>query len=147
MDELIHEGAFRQDLYYRLNVYPIEVPALRNRKEDIPYLVQYFCQKNGWKLPNNNRFINKLSNYDWPGNIRELLNVLERLHIMLSSGLSDQDTLIDSFVAIQEQLKPTEHGQLEGQEKKLKTREKIQKDLMIDALQKTKGNVTAAAIA
>jgi len=145
MYELIRDGAFRQDLYYRLNVYPIEVPALRKRKEDIPYLVQYFCQKNNWTLPNTNRFLTKLSDYEWPGNIRELLNVLERLHIMLSSGLSDQDLLIDTIEGIQEQSVSTDHSFLKNTEKKLKVREKIQRDLILDALQKTKGNVTAAA--
>jgi sigma-54 dependent transcriptional regulator, acetoin dehydrogenase operon transcriptional activator AcoR len=145
MYELIREGAFRQDLYYRLNVYPIEVPALRKRKEDIPYLVQYFCQKNNWNLPNTKRCLNKLCDYEWLGNIRELLNVLERLHIMLSSGVSDQDRLIDTIEGIQEQSISTDFESLEGTDKKLKAREKIQRDLMLDALQKTKGNVTAAA--
>jgi sigma-54 dependent transcriptional regulator, acetoin dehydrogenase operon transcriptional activator AcoR len=145
MNELINEGTFRQDLYYRLNVYPVEVPALRRRKEDIPYLVRYFCQNHNWNLPDTNRFLHKLSNYEWPGNVRELLNVLERLHIMFSSGLANQDTLIDYFEVIQEQSKSTEQVPIDGQERKLKAREKIQRDLMLDALQKTKGNVTAAA--
>ncbi|NHC39861.1 sigma-54-dependent Fis family transcriptional regulator [Bacillus sp. MM2020_1] len=145
MNELIDEGTFRQDLYYRLNVYPVEVPALRRRKEDIPYLVRYFCQKHNWNLPDTNRFLHKLSNYEWLGNVRELLNVLERLHIMFSSGLANQDTLIDYFEVIQEQSKSTEQVPIDGPERKLKAREKIQRDLMLDALQKTKGNVTAAA--
>jgi sigma-54 dependent transcriptional regulator, acetoin dehydrogenase operon transcriptional activator AcoR len=145
MNELINEGTFRQDLYYRLNVYPVEVPALRRRKEDIPYLVRYFCQNHNWNLPDTNRFLYKLSNYEWPGNVRELLNVLERLHIMFSSGLANQDTLIDYFEVIQEQSKSTEQVPIDGQERKLKAREKIQRDLILDALQKTKGNVTAAA--
>lgn len=147
MNELIRNGTFRQDLYYRLNVYPVEVPALHRRKEDIPFLVRYFCQKNNWNLPYTNEFLNKLSDYEWPGNIRELLNVLERLYIMLSSGMFDQDKLINNLEDIQKQSLSLEYGPgpLESTEKKLKAREKIQRDLMLDALQKTKGNVTAAA--
>ena len=82
---------FRQDLYYRLNVFPIEVPSLRDRKEDIPLLASNFLQLIGRKL---NRSLPKLTwtnmielqGYDWPGNIRELQNVIERAMITSKSG-------------------------------------------------------------
>ncbi|URT69027.1 sigma 54-interacting transcriptional regulator [Cytobacillus firmus] len=74
---------FREDLYYRLNVYPIDVPPLRNRKEDIPYLIKYICRRNNWSLNRMNiqDLMTSLRDYDWPGNIRELTNLLERLHM------------------------------------------------------------------
>ena len=84
---LITEGRFREDLYYRLNVIPIEVPPLRARKEDIPALVEHFigvfCHENG-KPPRqlNGEALAYFLNYDWPGNVRELRNMVERLVIM-----------------------------------------------------------------
>ena len=86
----VANGTFRQDLFYRLNVFPIEVPALRERKEDILMLVEYFVQRYANKAGKNIRSIDKktldlLQAYDWPGNIRELQNVIER-SVILSSG-------------------------------------------------------------
>jgi transcriptional regulator with GAF, ATPase, and Fis domain len=83
-------GVFRQDLFYRLNVFPIEVPPLRERKDDILMLVQYFVQRYATRAGKNIHSIKKktldlLQSYEWPGNIRELQNVIER-SIILSSG-------------------------------------------------------------
>jgi PAS domain S-box-containing protein len=79
----IDAGAFRSDLYYRLNVFPIEMPPLRERREDIPLLVEYFIDRYAAKAGKKIRSINKvaldrLKSYNWPGNIRELQNVIER---------------------------------------------------------------------
>jgi transcriptional regulator with GAF, ATPase, and Fis domain len=76
-------GAFRSDLFYRLNVFPIETPSLRERKEDIPTLVEYFIDRYAGKAGKKIKSINKnslelLCRYSWPGNIRELQNVIER---------------------------------------------------------------------
>jgi PAS domain S-box-containing protein len=83
-------GTFRQDLFYRLNVFPIEVPPLRKRKDDLLMLVEYFVQRYAGRAGKNIRSINKktldlLLSYDWPGNIRELQNVIER-SVILSAG-------------------------------------------------------------
>ncbi|HYW38116.1 MAG TPA: helix-turn-helix domain-containing protein, partial [Terriglobales bacterium] len=82
--------SFRQDLFYRLNVFPIEVPPLRDRTEDILILVEYFVRRYGRRAGKNFRSIDKktlelLREYDWPGNIRELQNVIER-SMILNSG-------------------------------------------------------------
>jgi transcriptional regulator with GAF, ATPase, and Fis domain len=82
----IREGRFRQDLYYRLSVFPIEVAPLRYRKEDIPLLTEYFLEliqrKTNRKLPRLSASnLKQLQNYDWPGNVRELQNVIERAAI------------------------------------------------------------------
>jgi transcriptional regulator with PAS, ATPase and Fis domain len=79
----IAAGTFRSDLFYRLNVFPIEVPPLRERKEDILVLVEYFIDRYASKAGKNIRGVNKkslelLQSYPWPGNIRELQNVIER---------------------------------------------------------------------
>lgn len=86
----IAEGKFREDLFYRLNVFPIEVPPLRERKEDIPLLVEYFVGRYASKAGKNITGINKksmeiLQAYSWPGNIRELQNVIERSVIICDS--------------------------------------------------------------
>jgi transcriptional regulator with GAF, ATPase, and Fis domain len=83
LEEAIEAGAFREDLFYRLNVFPIQVPPLRQRKEDIPLLVEYFvsrfASKAGKKITGiDKRSLELLQSYSWPGNIRELQNVIER---------------------------------------------------------------------
>jgi DNA-binding NtrC family response regulator/PAS domain-containing protein len=90
MQTAIAEGGFRNDLFYRLNVFPIEVPPLRQRKEDIPLLVEYFvdryASKTGKKITGiNKRSLELLQSYTWPGNIRELQNVIERSVIVCDS--------------------------------------------------------------
>jgi two-component system nitrogen regulation response regulator NtrX len=93
LDELVKQGAFRRDLYHRIYVFPIVLPALRERREDIPVLVEHFarqvCAQNGWKpLRFAPEAIEALEQYGWPGNIRELRNVVERL-LLLAEGEVD----------------------------------------------------------
>jgi len=82
----LKEGNFREDLYYRLNVFPIEIPALRERKEDILPLLNYFLNKlkeeRGIIFELSSEAIQSLEHYDWPGNIRELSNLIERLSVL-----------------------------------------------------------------
>ena len=90
LSKLVAERVFRSDLYYRLNVFPIHVPALRERREDIPLLVRYFVQKFSRRLNKAVEYVpvdamDALANYSWPGNIRELENLLERA-VLLSPG-------------------------------------------------------------
>lgn len=88
LKEMVEQGTFREDLYYRLNVINIRVPPLRERKEDMPYLVEYFLQKSHELNPSqpkktlNKRALEKLFDYAWPGNIRELQNEIERLCVL-----------------------------------------------------------------
>jgi len=88
----VASGTFRSDLFYRLNVFPIDVPPLRQRSEDIPLLVNYFIDRYSEKVPKDITGIDKrslelISNYSWPGNIRELQNVIERSVILSESGV------------------------------------------------------------
>jgi len=97
----VREGKFRQDLYYRLNVVPIFIPPLRNRKEDIPGLVSYFIQKLNSKIFKdikgaNADFISGLLKHDWPGNVRELQNVVERaMNICNKNFLTSEDLIFN----------------------------------------------------
>jgi DNA-binding NtrC family response regulator len=92
----IAEGRFREDLYHRLNVIPIHVPALDDRKEDIPLLINHFleqiCHEQGWKTKSfSAEAMTALQQRSWPGNIRELRNVVERLIILSGDVITDQD--------------------------------------------------------
>ncbi len=91
LEEAVEAGTFRQDLYYRLNVFPIEVPPLRERVDDIPLLVEYLIERYAKKAGKSIRTIKKhtlelFQAYDWPGNVRELQNVIERAVILCDSG-------------------------------------------------------------
>ena len=90
LEQLVESGGFRRDLYHRVVVFPVELPPLRERCEDLPALVEHFalqvCAQNGWKpVPIALDAINALKNYAWPGNIRELRNVVERLLLLASN--------------------------------------------------------------
>jgi formate hydrogenlyase transcriptional activator len=90
LKQMVDEGKFRSDLYYRLHVFPLTVPPLRERKEDIPLLIRYFTQKHAKRMNRPiesipSTAIEALTNYEWPGNIRELQNVIER-SVILSPG-------------------------------------------------------------
>jgi len=119
----VASGDFREDLYYRLNVFPIEVPPLRERRSDIPVLVEYFVARHAARIGKKIRRVEKKTmdrflGYPWPGNVRELQNVIERATI-----LTDGETL-----QVEDTLLPPEKGSrapsslssnLEGQEKRL----------------------------
>jgi two-component system nitrogen regulation response regulator NtrX len=90
----IEKGVFREDLYYRLNVVPIVVPPLRERREDIPLLIRHFmklhAEEQGLRVKEvTPEAMNVFQQYEWPGNIRELRNLIERLMIMVPGGVID----------------------------------------------------------
>ena len=96
LQQEIEKGNFREDLFHRLNVIPIHVPNLKDRKEDIPLLVNHFieliCTEQGWKNKSiNDEAIQALQAHDWPGNIRELRNVVERLIILSGNTITAED--------------------------------------------------------
>src|SRR3990167_621909 len=103
LEEEIKKGDFREDLFYRLNVITIEVPPLRERKSDIPALVKHFLTLFTEKTRRNIKGITKeamnvLIDYDWPGNIRELENTLERMVVLSTTELIDTNNLPESIV-------------------------------------------------
>lgn len=95
---LAKDGKFREDLFHRIYVFPLVLPPLRERREDIPTLVEHFakqvCAQNGWKpIPFTPDAIEGLREYTWPGNVRELRNVVERLILLSSTGEVDLETV------------------------------------------------------
>ena len=98
LEALVREGRFRQDLFHRVYVFPLTLPPLRERREDIPLLVAHFagliCAQNNWKMiPFSAEAIQLLSAYSWPGNIRELRNVVERLLLLATADEVTADTV------------------------------------------------------
>ncbi|MCB1773227.1 MAG: sigma 54-interacting transcriptional regulator, partial [Gammaproteobacteria bacterium] len=91
LESAVHEGEFREDLYYRLNVMPINMPPLRERVEDVPELARFLVAKigksQGRELEVDDSGLSLLMRYDWPGNVRELENSLERAAVMCESGI------------------------------------------------------------
>ncbi|MBH0332873.1 hypothetical protein ABH14_24545 [Brevibacillus brevis] len=90
LEEMVAQKEFRKDLYYRLQVYPIHIPPLRERKEEIPFFIEHFLQryqeKNAIQIQITREATQLLYQYDWPGNIRELINVMERMAISCANG-------------------------------------------------------------
>jgi transcriptional regulator with GAF, ATPase, and Fis domain len=98
LNAAVANATFRQDLLYRLNVFPIEMPALRQRRDDILILAEYFVQRYASRVGRNIRLIDQktldlMQSYDWPGNIRELQNVIERSIILSSADIFSVDEL------------------------------------------------------
>ena len=97
LNQAVEEGRFRSDLFYRLNVFPISIPPLRQRKADLPLLVEYFITKNAREYGRNFYFSSEcmeiMSAYHWPGNVRELENLVERVAIMADSSQIDTKML------------------------------------------------------
>ncbi len=95
LEQLVSDAKFRQDLFHRVFVFPLVLPPLRERREDIPVLVEHFaafvCAQNGWKsMPFQPDAIEALTNYNWPGNVRELRNVVERVMLLAMNNVVDR---------------------------------------------------------
>lgn len=139
LEQEVAAGRFRSDLYFRLNVFPIDVPPLRERKEDIPLLAYHFLQKMEKKLGKeirgiSNKVLQQLTAYDWPGNIRELEHVIER-NAILCKG----DTLKELYLSRSQQVKPTAATTFT-----LQTWEEHEKEYILFVLAKCNGRVSGA---
>ena len=102
LEDLVKEGKFREDLYYRLCVVPIHIPPLRERRQDIPLLLNYFLEKsnliNGGAIEGfSEEALDILLNYEYPGNVRELQNIIERVVVLKKKGLIDIEDLPEKF--------------------------------------------------
>ena len=147
LEALVREGKFREDLFYRLNVLPIHCPPLRDRKDDIPLLIDHFVAKNNTRLGTSIRGLDTetrrlLYEYSWPGNVRELENTIERA-MVLSEG--EQIVAADLPERIREARDPVQVQLASGELSVKKTTRIIEEILIRRALQKTKGNRTRAA--
>ena len=134
LEEALNQGNFREDLYYRLNVFPIKVPPLRERKEDIPVLVNHFINKHSKKVGKrietiSPRNMSKLIEYNWPGNVRELENVIERAIII---SQTKELSLDDSFIKTDNKKRFNGYHSLE----------EIERKYIIEVLESTKWRVS-----
>ena len=141
LPEMIKNGTFREDLYFRLNVFPINLPALRDRREDIVLLANYFMRSLPVKLRLSNSALQKIIDYSWPGNIRELKNVLEQASILNEDGIIKPQHL----PALSTKNPP---GIIDQEDNNMPIDEKlnlIEKEIIIEALRKTGGVQVKAA--
>lgn len=153
---LVNQGLFREDLYYRLNVFPIFIPPLRERKDDIPRLAYFFlklfCRKTGKRVEGfTDEALKALVDYDWPGNVRELKNVIERL-VILAEGKTLEKILpfypakllggmkADRIPETTEELRNFKRHLME------ETYEMVEKTFLIKALEACQGNISQAAL-
>jgi len=155
LEKMIQEGKFREDLFYRLNIVPIFLPPLRERKEDIPLLAFHFLKKYNQERNKNIRTITPeamslLVEYDWPGNVRELENVIERTVVM-----TDEEVIKPEHLPVNIQKKgmdlslivPRNAQELKQVKKEIRRRsiENVEKSFVIEALKRNGWNVTRSA--
>lgn len=148
LKEMVEQGTFREDLYYRLNVINIRVPPLRERKEDIPYLVDFFLGKisetqGGTKRVLTKRALEKLYDYAWPGNVRELQNEIERLVV-----LSGEETKLMAELMSPKVLESGDKNKVQGarlQGKLKDALEDLEREMIREGLRRTGWNKSKLA--
>jgi DNA-binding NtrC family response regulator len=141
LGQLLKKGAFREDLYYRINVVPIIIPPMRDRKEDIPILLDHFVKK--FNDENNKKVkgvspeaLDMMMNYEWPGNVRELENLVERVIALTSNEIIQANELPFSLTNISK-VNGLKESILSGELSFLKAEEEFEKRIILDALRKT----------
>lgn len=152
LEEAVKNGAFRKDLFYRLNVLPIHLAPLRERKEDIPLLAAHFANKFAKRLKRevpkfSSETLELMSQFPWPGNIRQLENVIERIMVMEEGGVIHPEQLPEEILEYEEdQFIERQVKSLGGLKEKVKdATRKIERRAIEDALTATQQNVTQAA--
>jgi transcriptional regulator with GAF, ATPase, and Fis domain len=139
LENLMEEGRFRTDLFFRLNIFPISLPPLKNRKEDIPSLASHFIHRISKKAGKNilsfsNKALQELINYDWPGNIRELEHLIER-SVLLTTG----DTIKEIYL-------PSKNKKLsvvpEAQELTIRTIDENEREYILKILKHVDGRIS-----
>jgi len=143
LQEAVKGGAFREDLYYRLNVVNIKLPPLRDRKDDIPFLVNFFIEKYNRKYHMkvkgiSQKAMNLLTDYEWTGNVRELENTIESVLVINSPGVIDVQHLSQEIRDVKErpEMIPFKIGT---------PLEEVEKEMLVQTLRATKGNKRKAA--
>lgn len=148
LSKLVKAGKFREDLYYRLNVIPLKIPSLKERKDDIPLIIAYRLKELAkthqiQEKTIDEKIIREFYLYDWPGNIRELFNILERLYVLTSGDhitYEDYLNLVNLKINKQNQLKSNELAFLDEDNKRVH-----EINLIKEAISAAKGNKTEAA--
>ena len=141
LNQLIKKGNFREDLYYRINVVPIVIPPLRDRKEDIPLLIDHFINKFNVENNKNVKGFNKeaielMMQYEWPGNVRELENLVERVIALTSAEYIQLSELPLSFKNIPK-INGLKESVLDGKVSFIQAEEEFEREVILDALKRT----------
>jgi DNA-binding NtrC family response regulator len=154
LEGMVADGEFREDLYYRINIFPIEIPPLRNRRDDIPALANHFLKQVSKEMSQpasefSPGALNLLMNHDWPGNVRELENVVERAVILASGDVIRQGHLVD-IMGMLPQIDldvPRTSEELKQLKKTVRQKsvESVEKQFVLGALKRNGWNVTRAA--
>jgi two-component system nitrogen regulation response regulator NtrX len=150
LEKEIEAGNFRKDLYFRLNVIPIHVPPLRERKQDIPLLVDTFLEKlsrqsSGKKKTLSQDSLELLTNYPWPGNVRELKNLLERLFIMVETDHIDPADIPEPYNPKIKTVELMEENFFLCEEDLAQARKRFEREFIKQRLEREGGDVTSAA--
>ena len=145
LQEQVQKGTFRQDLFHRIYVFPLVLPPLRERREDIPELIRHFANQvsslNGWKTTQfSDEALKALQAYSWPGNVRELRNLVERLMLLATDNTVDLDTVRLAMPS------STTHGSVDPGTGALADRvEAFEREVILAELKRSQFNVAAAA--
>lgn len=152
---MVDEGSFREDFFYRLNVFPVFIPPLRERRDDIPRLLYHFlrvyCRLTGKRVDGfSDDALEMLTDYDWPGNVRQLKNTVERLVILADGQILDDRSLTDNWEAKRAQPSdriPETLDELRSVRKRLLEKQfgQVEKAFLEQALSAANGNITQAA--
>ena len=156
---LVEEGKFREDLFFRLNIIPIDLPPLRERKGDLPVLISHFLQKFSTSLGKELRGLSGeaktfLNNYPFPGNVREVENIIERAVVLAEGDLIQLDDLelgyarnLESQALPAENIAPANLDELKEAKRQIREKalEDVEKAFVISALERNHGNITRAA--
>jgi transcriptional regulator with PAS, ATPase and Fis domain len=145
--EMMHRREFREDLFFRLNVIRLSIPPLRERREDIPLLLDHFIERINLKQSKQVKKLSRsalkiLLNYDFPGNVRELENIIEHA-IILTKGIEIQPRNLPSYLR-SEQIEVPARAKI-SEEQDLAVLEKVERDLIASALERNGGNTGMAA--
>lgn len=138
LSEMVREGMFREDLYYRLHVIPLTIPPIRERKEDIVplclHFLHYFCRKYNLDKSFSEEVLEEVRNYAWPGNVREIRNFVERMVVMTPYGTREISSIpvgmLDEMVSVPEESKQTQPAKRAGQRF-----DRLSKDRILEALE------------
>jgi len=136
---LVKEGKFREDLYYRLNTVTVDIPPLRERKDDIPILVRYFCNRTKSKTEVDKKALEVFCNYNWPGNIRELENVIERAILVCKNNKINIDAISENIKHVK-----ASNPNFMNNNKAVSLMD-FEKEALLKALEDAKGNISKAS--
>ena len=146
LEQMVQDGQFREDLYYRLNILNVNVPPLRERKDDIPILISHFlnklCQTQGITKNLSKSAENVLLNYDWPGNIRELSNIIERIYYMSDSNTIELHDIPSQIIQSHVNTKAKNSFENDSLDAMLAY---LERDIILETLEKTNYNITKTA--